>query len=155
MINRRARVGLRSSAVQGALYQGLPAAISQVISAGGVMNEAWYRFFQMVWLKNSSGIANDVTLASVADAAETAQLSADQAQSTATNAANAVQAETNRAIAAEAGLQTQITNNNNYVNGRFGSVDSFGGTTSVAGAQAGWINVTINGTNYVMPVYNT
>lgn len=153
MINR-ARLGVRSSSSASALFQALPAAISQVISPGGVMNEAWYRFFQMIWLKNSSGISNDVTLASVADAAETAQLSADAAQTTATNAANAVQAETNRAIAAEANLQTQITNNNSATNARFGAVNSFGNTTATVGAQAGWINVTVNGTAYVMPLYN-
>lgn len=153
MINRARAI--RSSASGGALFQALPAAISQVISPGGVMNEAWYRFFQMIWLKNSSGISNDVTLASVADAAETAQLAADAAQTTATNAANAVTAETNARIAADDNLQTQITNNNNALNARFGSVNSFGSTAAGAGAQAGWINVTINGTAYVMPVYNT
>lgn len=119
------------------------------------MNEAWYRFFQMIWLKNSSGISNDITLASVADAAETAQLSADAAQTTATNAANAVTAETNARIAADNNLQTQITDNNNNTNARFGAVNSFGNTTATVGAQAGWINVTINGVLYAMPVYNT
>lgn len=154
MINR-ARVNAQSSGSPSALFQALPAAISQVISAGGVMNEAWYRFFQMIWLKNSSGISNDVTLASVADAAQTAQLTADAAQTTATNAANAVVAETNARIAADNSLQGQITSNNNALNARFGAVNSFGNTTGAAGAQAGWVQVTINGTAYVMPVYNT
>lgn len=154
MINR-ARVNVRSSGSPSALFQALPAAISQVIGVGGVMNEAWYRFFQMIWLKNSSGISNDVTLASVADAAQTAQLTADAAQTTATNAANAVTAETNARIAADNNLQGQITTNNNNTNARFGAVNSFGNTTATVGAQAGWINVTINGTLYAMPVYNT
>lgn len=154
MINRGG-VPAQNASSASALFQALPAAISQVLGSDGTMKEAWYRFFQMIWLKNSSGISNDVTLASVANSAETAQLTADAAQTTATNAANAVQAETDRAVAAEANLQVQINNNNGAVNARFGAVNSFGNTTSTVGAQAGWINVTVNGTVYVMPLYNT
>jgi hypothetical protein len=122
------------------------------------MNEAWYRFFQNLWLQVSSGLPNNVTLANTAAAAAAAQ-------QTANNAATAVTDETARAEAAEANLQGQIntnagninnnTNNINSLNSRFGSVNTFGGSTGAAGALAGYLNIQVNGANYVLQLYNT
>jgi hypothetical protein len=157
MINRMGRPGVRSSAQASPLYQGLPQAMSQVIAPGGTMNEIWYRFFQMMWMKTSSGISNDITLASVADTAQTALDTANNAQSDATVAQNMVQAETERAEGVETNLQGQITTNANNIaseSNRWGQANNFGNTVGGSpGALQGYINFWANGINYAIQLY--
>lgn len=86
-----------------AQFQALPQAAMPIAQSSGTVSDVWYRFFQSLWLQISSGTPVDVTLQGVADQASRAQGTAD------TNTGS-IQAETERATAAEASLQTQITN---------------------------------------------
>jgi len=135
----------------------MPDAVTQVISSNGIMHEGWYRFFHNLWLKNNSGIANNVTLG-------TLQNQAQAAQATGTAATNTIAAESQRAQGAENQLQANITAVNNSltttdqtVSGlqtQLGSV-SFGAVASGApGAAAGVLHLTINGTSYVLQLYS-
>lgn len=92
-----------SGAVNPAQYQGMPAALTQIVTPNGTLTSVWFRFFQSLWQRTTSGVASDVTLQGVADDVQVAQ-------GTANNALDAVTAETQRATAAEANLQAQLSN---------------------------------------------
>lgn len=115
-----------SGAANAANYQGIPQSMAGVLSSNGTFNNTWYQFFQALWLQVASGTSNSTTLQGVYDLANTAQQTASAASSAAAaaqatantaltnsnNNATAIAAETARAEAAEANLQTQINNIN-------------------------------------------
>lgn len=119
-----------SNPTTAAQFQGIPQSISAVLAANGTMNDAWYRFFQTLWLQISSGTPNSVTLQGVSAAAAAAQTAADNAQAaanaaqgTANQAISDIAAETARAEAAEANLQAQLDNVNAALTGLQGQIN--------------------------------
>lgn len=89
-------------------YQGIPQAMMPLVRGAGITSDVWYRFFQTIWNQVSSGTSTNVTLQGVSNQA-TAALQA------ANDAAAGVTAERERALAAEALLQGQITTNANNI----------------------------------------
>lgn len=89
-------------------YQGIPQAMMPIVRGAGITSDVWYRFFQTIWNQISSGTPTNVTLQGVEQQASTAQTTANAALS-------AAEDEANRALAAEAALQQQVTNNANNI----------------------------------------
>lgn len=89
-------------------YQGIPQAMTAVLTPGGTMTDLWYRFFQSLWLQISSGVPNTTTLGGVSAAVGQAQADATAAQNTANQAIADVQAEATARAAADTNLQNQI-----------------------------------------------
>lgn len=107
-----------------AQFTGLPSPQALISNPNGGVTSVWFRFFQGLWLQVSSGTPLSLTLAG-------AHSAAGNASDAAAGAAADVVTERDRALAAEAALQTQITNNLtnlqgqiNTINGTLGSLQS-------------------------------
>jgi len=146
-----------ATAESSAAYVGLPVALAPVLTPKGHMTGHWYRYFQSLWLKTSSGLPAAITLGSLMTqqnhtAAQLANttVTAGGASTSAAAANAAVTAETERSIAAEDNLQTQINSLAQAVDGL-----TISGTTGSppAGSPVNSLQVTHGGVNYLIPLY--